>query len=366
MLCTLKWLGISTVLLLAMVRTGAAQYRVEAIAGEPLGVGRIEVRLPENEYSPALGVEGLALSERNGRVFYPAIQRQQLPGVVRELPGIIGNRLPRRGRAIGELLGGLLDRPPTAVIHFLFRGTEPLELTIQSTRVDQLTVPVRSDMPAYPRLLADWWRQYTERPGLLEHKDDYPPVVQNYMTATIARRWGLEPPPPERKGLLYKHIAEKAGLSLVTEQVKIQFERRRILGDPSLQEPADLPLPDSMPEATAPVPEETPQDLAVEPLAMRVPPECIYIRFGTFLNFLWLQDTLKKWGGDARNLLSLRGIDYSMSRRIEEAIVLKQSELARLLGPTLIQDVAIIGTDTYFQDGGSFGLLFHARNNLLL
>ncbi len=33
-------------------------------------------------------------------------------------------------------------------------------------------------------------------------------------------------------------------------------------------------------------------------MAMRVPAECFYVRFGSFANFLWLQDTLAKWGGD--------------------------------------------------------------------
>ncbi len=360
-----KWLGATAVLLLGMVQTGVAQYRAEALPGEPFGVGRIEVRLPEDQYSPVLGVEGLAISDRNGRVLYPAIQRQEIPGVVRELPGMVTNRLSGRGRAIGQLLGGLLDRPPTAVIYFLFRGTEPLQLTIRSTRIDQLTVPLRPDQRAYGRFLADWWRHYTDRPGLLEHKDDYPPVVQNYMTTTLARRYGLEMPAPERKGLLQKGIDEQVGLSLVAEQVKIDFERRRILGDPSLAESADQPLPAPIPAVAAPVPEVS-EEVKVEPMAMRVPAECIYIRFGAFLNFLWLQDTLKKWGGDAQNLLSLRGLDYGMSRRMEETIVLQQSAMARLLGPTVIEDVAIIGTDIYFQDGGSFGLLFHAKNNLVL
>ena len=360
-----KWLGAPAFLLLVMSQSSLAQFRAEAIPGEPLGVGRIDVRLPEDQYSPVLGIEGLAIFEQNGRILYPAIQRQEIPGVVREIPGMVTNRLPRRGRAIGQLLGGLLDQPPTAVIYFLFRGTEPLELSIHSTRVDQVTVQTRPNGPAFERLLADWWRHYTIRPGLLDHKDDYPPVVQNYMTATVARRYGLQPPAPDRKGLLFKDIDEQVGLSLVSENVKIDFERRRILGDQSLLEPADRPLPASIPEVAGPVP-EVPEDVKVEPMAMHVPAECIYIRFGTFLNFLWLQDTLKKWGGDAQNLLSLRGLDYGMSKRMEETIVLQQSAMARLLGPTVIEDVAIIGTDIYFQDGGCFGLLFHAKNNLLL
>ena len=360
-----KWLGAVAVLLFVMPRTGLAQYRAEAIPGEPLGVGKVEVRLPADQYSPALGVEGLAISERNGRILFPAIRRREIPGLVKEIPGMVTERLEGPGGQIGQLLGGLLNRPPTAVIYFLFEGTEPLELTIQSTRVDQVVVGTRPNGRAYERLIDDWWRYYSDRPGLLEHKDDYPPVVQNFMAATVARRYGLELTPPRVSRLFSKDLNEQIGLSLATEKLKIDFERRRILGDSSLQETADRPLPTGIPDVSAPVP-PVPEDLKVEPMAMHVPAECIYIRFGTFLNFLWLQDTLKKWGGDVQNLVSLRGLDYEMTKRMEETLVLQQSAMARLLGPTVIEDVAIIGTDVYFQDGGSFGLLFHAKNSLLL
>ncbi len=97
-----------------------------------------------------------------------------------------------------------------------------------------------------------------------------------------------------------------------------------------------------------------------------VPAERLYVRFGNFNNFLWLQDTLKKWNGDARNLVSLRGLDYEMNARMEQGLVLQQTALSRLFGATVIQDVAIIGTDAYFADGAAYGLLFQASNNMLL
>ena len=105
-------------------------------------------------------------------------------------------------------------------------------------------------------------------------------------------------------------------------------------------------------------------DVKIEPIAMRVPAECFYVRFGSFANFLWLQDTLAKWGGDAQNLIALRGLDRGMSGRMEKQLVLKQTVLSRMLGGTVIADVAIIGTDMFFREGASYGMLFHARNNL--
>ena len=119
-----------------------------------------------------------------------------------------------------------------------------------------------------------------------------------------------------------------------------------------------MPPPLEVPEPAA--------DVKIEPIAMRVPAECFYARFGSFANFLWLQDTLAKWGGDVQNLIALRGLDRGMSSRMEKQLVLKQTVLSRMLGDTVIADVAIIGADMFFREGASYGILFHARNNFAL
>ncbi len=142
-------------------------------------------------------------------------------------------------------------------------------------------------------------------------------------------------------------------------------ERDRFLRPMPRGEIADRPLPEpvDVPPLEVPPP---PDGVEVEPIAQRVPEECLYVRFGSFANFLWLQDMLATWRGDLQNLVALRGLDYEVKRRLEESLVLQQTALARLLGPTTVADVAIVGTDLSFHDGGAFGLLFHARNNLLL
>ena len=40
--------------------------------------------------------------------------------------------------------------------------------------------------------------------------------------------------------------------------------------------------------------------------------------------------------------------------------------MARLLGGALVDDVAILGSDLFFREGGAYGLLFLARNSMLL
>jgi len=85
-------------LLLASVpSTGFAQgVQVEALAGEPFGVGRLQVDLPAAMLPHPLGADGLGLIEQDGRVLYPALAMQGNAGaVVSEL--IEGTPLVRGG-----------------------------------------------------------------------------------------------------------------------------------------------------------------------------------------------------------------------------------------------------------------------------
>ena len=97
-----------------------------------------------------------------------------------------------------------------------------------------------------------------------------------------------------------------------------------------------------------------------------MPAEFFYIRFGSFENFLWFQDTLDTWGGDLQNLVAMRGLNDQRNQRIQDQLVLEQTQLSRMLGPTVISDVAMVGTDLLMQDGAAIGFLFEARNNFLL
>ena len=125
---------------------------------------------------------------------------------------------------------------------------------------------------------------------------------------------------------------------------------------PPLDYPDMPPSPDGKP---APEPK-------IEPIARHVPAEFFYIRFGSFENFLWFQDTLDTWGGDLQNLVAMRGLNDQKNQRIQDQLVLEQTQLSRMLGPTVISDVAMVGTDLLMQDGAAIGFIFEARNNFLL
>ncbi|MFH1920639.1 MAG: hypothetical protein ABIP48_12220 [Planctomycetota bacterium] len=356
---------------MAMPAPSLGQVRAEAIPGEPFGVGRVEVVLPERMLPEALGIAGLGLAEANGRVLYPAVDAGLLRStLVNEVKGAL-DKLSQAERPAGRILGEigrLLNPPPRVTIYFLFQGDGPLELTLQTRRVDTFVVTPSGDRTAHARLFDAWWRQYTASSGPLMELlgcPDYPPQVENYLKAMLARRLGLPLPQRPRDESFEETIADELGLLLGTESIRVALERDRFLGPAAPAEKADQPLPKpvSVPELQVP---EPPENVAVEPLAARVPAECLYVRFGSFSNFIWLQDTLGKWRGDLANLIALRGLNYEVKRRIEQSLVIEMSVLGRLVGDAVVSDVAILGTDAFFQEGGAFGVLFHARNNLVL
>jgi len=345
--------------------------RAEALVGEPFGVGRVELDLPPSLRPELLGLGGLDIREKEGRVLYPAVQRRPVAEALRigsqqasRIRGRLGPVLNRAAGIVGAVAEAI-EQYPRVTVYFLFRGTAPLDLTIHAQRLESFRLTPVSDPNAYHHVLGLWWRAYTMPSGLLRFAEDYPPIVDNYLQSMLARRLQLPLPRAVVRHSWQALLEQNLELGTGVEAVRVAMERARFLGETSLSETASQPLPEapSPPELEVP---DTPADVPIEPLARRVPAECFYVRFGSFSNFLWLQDLLAQWGGDLQNLVAQRGLDYGLRERIERQLVLKTSTLARLLGDTVIADVAMVGTDFFLLDGGSFGFLFHARNSTLL
>jgi hypothetical protein len=323
----------------ALCGPARAQIRGDAVAGEPFGVGRVELRLPPDLLPEETGLAGVGLTEKDGRVFYPALERRPLRTAIRDL----------------------LNRPQVAVIYFLFQGNAPLTLTVQARVPQTLVVPPAGVPQGSAALLGQWWRAFNARPGLTDRSADYPPLVENYLRASLAQRLGLSALERRPEKSWQQQLQQELGIALAAEPILLAMERDRFLADQGPAQTADQPLPAPIAVPPLELP-PLPAGVEVEPLAMRVPEECLYVRFGNFANFLWLQDTLALWGGDLRNLVLLRGLDFEISRRIESQLVIKQTEISRLLGGTVIADVGIIGTDLSFKQGAAFGFLFQARH----
>lgn len=350
---TTRFLAAALLAALASPTAGLAQ-RAEAFLGQPFGVGRVEIDAPPADAGPA----HLAVSDAQGRVFYPAATGAPADRPLRNLL----ERIQRpRLRALGEMAAAVPARP---TVYFLFRGQEPLQLTVGASQ--PVVVNPAPDPVGHQRLAELWWRVYVDaRRGLLSRRSNYPPMVETYLQTMLARRLGLPLPEPRARKSWEDVFSHELGMTVDSEATRISMLQQRMLGEADLGQEARLKLPAAVadPEYSPATP---PADAKVEPLAMRVPEECLYIHFGNYPNYLWYSDLMQRWGGDLRNMMSERGVRYDLNKRSEQQMILRQTELSRLFGPTVIADAAIIGSDLYQPDGAAIGMLFQARNSLIL
>lgn len=322
--------GALLVLAIATPAWSQETIHIKAYSGEPFGVGMVTIRFPANDdTNPAVN----QLEERGDRAFYPTF----------------------------ELSPRIME--PIAVdwrfltVYFLFQGGEPLELSLFSKGELVARVEPVSDSEAHKHLLGAWWRHY-QVPQKTWNQDNYPRVLENYLTMTLARRLELDPPSTKPARLYWEADVEQAvAFFLGAESVRAAMQKKTMLNTSGELENADQPLPAGIEPPAVVIPEHA-QDVAIEPIAMHVPAECFYIRFGSFANFRWLRSKLDRWGGDLRSLIAVRGLDYEIQARLERRLALKETVLSKLLGDTVIADVAIIGRRNRRQAVAMFRITF--------
>jgi len=255
------------------------------------------------------------------------------------------------------------------VLYFLFVGKDELRLTVSGPNLPGQNVvvqPVDGESSQHKKLLKEWWETYTANAERAGYTDAYPPIVETYLTTMLARRLNLKA--PDIGGYSYPGTdgpMRVFGLLLGTESVRMAMQRDALLSSQQGEEKADQPMPKAALPPVVAIP-PFPGDVAFEPIAARVPEECFYLRTGSFSNFRWLRNVLDTWGAALRDGFAFRAVDYQFNQRLQRQIAIKETAVSRLLGPAVIADVAVIGTDVFFREGAGMGLLFQAKNNTLL
>ncbi|HEX4146678.1 MAG TPA: hypothetical protein VHY91_24460 [Pirellulales bacterium] len=326
------------------------QPRIEAegVPGKPFGVGVLAIELPRGQRTGDLANGQVALSESRGRIFYVAYETRPLARLLRGIAG-----------------GGGVRR---LTVFFLFTGDQPLDLTLSTPQPIRWTLTPRPS-PNAERLLAGWWREFSRRQAVNIY-----PRIDDYLTATLARRMNLPMPAETASNIPGGIFSGELQLLAGSESLRTRLARQALMGASGAGEARDQELPKQSPLAAveiptsgpAPAPEGVKPPETVEAIAMRVPEECFYVRYGSYTNFSWLRHRTEEWGGDARNLISEQAVDYGLNKRMQRQMGLQETALGDVLGPTVISDVAIVGSDMFVREGAALGVLFEARSNLLL
>lgn len=360
-------------LALAGKRASAADVLATAVSGSPYGVATIEIPLDV----PVIGnaIDPLKVSEAADRIMYQT--PQDVRTAVAQRPSDRPVPAPGRGRLlnrVGNLIRELastddeLQQTVSRKVSFLFRGDAPLDLTVSDRRgqIGVYRITPMADRAANADLMKQWWSLYTESARTQIESADYPAWIETYLVAMLSGRTGMPLPtwytePEPTADPLIDTLKLLAGESKQTTEIF----RSAAAGDALPEGPASLPLPAS--PRWAPEYDRPGLDSVVtEPLASRVPPECFYLRYGSFENFLWFKDLSAEYGGDVSAMATLRGIADDAMGRMETQLNMKTNEMSRMMGGSVIEDQAIIGRDLFMADGASLGVLIKPKNTFLL
>ena len=346
----------------------------EAIASEPYGIARLVLRAGQIADSATLRIH---VSDLDDRILFPAVdfQTSEPPPVHSSQSGDrprIGN-----GALIERIRGAIqnakeqIDPPELIRVQFLFRGTEPFSVRltgdVESTvEIRPLNIPDSKKSPQYAKLFQSWWSGYVQHAKTQVERSDYPAIIENYLTHMLAYRYGFELPDLVPKQSRKKQTDPLPTIALMAGVAELRAElfQESLRNAPSANEPT-VPTPAPPRWLETPVP-DSPENLEIESIAKMVPPECYYLRFASFSNYLWFQALSQTRGGDLAQMAVLRGFNYETNRRMERLLNTKTTAVAKMFGDSIIGDMAIIGQDLYLQEGPSLGVLFEAKNVALL
>ena len=320
--------------------------QTEAIAGQPFGVGRIKFRLrPGDELIDRTGAT--LLSDPANRILYPVITKSPVKRFIENFTG------PRSGHP---------DDMHT--VWFLFRGEAPLQLVLYGSGAVPVNVQVGyARRPRqFDRFVRQWWEAFNSATNDQIKAGDYPSAFEVYLKSMVGRRMGLAVKPQSKKKK--DPLTATFELMFDVEGLRAENIESAMLNGvaPSV---ANQPIPQPI-QWTPLLIDNLPDELPIEPIARYIPEECFYLRFGNWENQLWLQRLTEEFGGDLGRMMKLRGFQYKIQSKFLDQLAIESNEFDKLFAGNLIQDVAVAGMDTYFNDGTAVGILLYASNTKVL
>jgi hypothetical protein len=102
-----------------------------------------------------------------------------------------------------------------------------------------------------------------------------------------------------------------------------------------------------------------------EPLAKAAPADFYFVRVRDFASFLDLSAVADSWGTPALDVLDGHIQDRALRERYQTELALEQGELARTFGPSVVQELALVGSDPYLVEGSDLTLIFKVKSGLL-
>ena len=333
------------------------------------GIGVGQVLIAAGQVASDATVRVVA-SEKDQRIFYPAIEivsiepepqaKEDRSGTAQPGERRIGDgSVVKRLRKAIERVREYIDPVEHVRIHFLFVGDAPLSIELDGEVKQTIElVPKliddrkldRANSNRWTTLLDQWWISYVDQAKRQIARSDYPSLVERYLVYSLANRFGFPVPElDERKASLLKNPSDPtptleriAGSESFRDQLRHQ-QLTLSVADTSRR--VAIPMAPRWKSHAIPVlpPGYSLESIPIEPIAKVIPPECFYIRFGSFQNYLWFQKLGDARGGDIAQLAMMRGYNYESTERVERLLNTKMTTIGKLFGDAVISDMAIVG-----------------------
>ncbi|MGH1340971.1 MAG: hypothetical protein ACRBN8_05440 [Nannocystales bacterium] len=113
-------------------------------------------------------------------------------------------------------------------------------------------------------------------------------------------------------------------------------------------------------EMTAALP--NPTGGIAEPLAADAPADFWYVRFDDIRVFLQVLDEADTWITPVAHVMEERGEVRGLAKRYQAQLGLRRTGLAKRLGHTVVERVAVVGSDPYLREGSDVTFMFALNN----
>ena len=311
--------------------------------GEPFGVARIELEIGAKSQWKYRSDLPLRVESPDGRPLYASFQYTEA----------------KAAKDHHEAVPGKLT------CWFLFSGEAPLHATLVSADdvlAANIDVRVADVQEARTKLLDNWWKHFsiTDLPQASPELNS----VNRYFVTMLGHRLNRPIPSEKRReqsaAALELEFERTVGMLFGFESIRLAMMAGKTFSAAQAREAAVLPLPAPLQLRSVPIPAGN-HSAALESIAMRVPEESFYLRCYRVKNYSWVRSLIQGWGGDLEGIVATPAVDYRVRDKIEKQLAISPARLMEAGIDEELSDCALIGLDTFFEDGAAVGVLFEGK-----
>ena len=340
-----SWIGLPSTQLLAFDPPFVA--RAEMTNGKPYGVGMVEFSRKQALDSGWYFDQTIEVKCRQCKVWLPAVTE----------------RMATELKPSAETT----DDEARLRVYFIYTGRFPKSVQVAFSGDAQISVETQrtaSDQARHAVLLNEWWQALSDQTNrghstpLLEASNDFIAVLGGHFNLPIRKR---EASPSERTSQLESQFERTLGMLLGFESIRLAMMTDDAT-EPVGNSPAEFPLPSPVNVVGVRIPElGLHASHRTESIASMVPKDCFYVRCGSIRTYTWLRQLSINWGGSLNEIVTSPSLDTDVRGRIEAQLGVNSQQLLELGLDEHLSDLALIGTDVFFEEGAGIGVVLEAK-----